>query len=108
MNDRFTGCVLVLFLWPLLAFPQKPSSEIEREVQQGLEALKRGNFLAAEQHLSAALKSDPTLAEVRGNFGLAYYADHKYRQAVSEFQEALRRDSAMKMAVPKAPWSAAA
>jgi hypothetical protein len=60
MKDRISRCVLFLFLWPALAFPQKP--EIQGEVQQGLEALKRGNFPAAEQHLSAALKSDPTLA----------------------------------------------
>ena len=106
MKDRLTGCVLVLFLFPLLAFPQKP--EIQGEVQQGLEALKRGNFPAAEQHLSAALKIDPTLAEVRANLGLAYYADHQYRQAVSEFQQALRRDPALATAKSFLPLSLAA
>jgi len=103
MKDCFTGCVLFLFLLPSLAFPQTP--EVQGEVQQGLEALKRGNFPAAEQHFSAALKSDPTLAQVRANLGLAYYADHKFRQAVSEFQEALRGDPALETAKSFLPLS---
>jgi len=108
MKDCITGCVLVLFLWPLLGFPQQPSSEAQGEVQQGMEALKRGNFAAAEQHLSAALKIDPTLTEVRANLGLAYYAGHQYRQAISEFQEALRRDPGVGTAKSFLPLSLAA
>jgi len=106
MKDRTAGCVLVLFLLPSFAFPQKP--EIQGEAQQGLEALKRGDFPAAEQHLAAALKGDPTMTEVRANLGLAYYADHKYRQAVSEFQEALRGDPALETAKSFLPLSLAA
>jgi tetratricopeptide (TPR) repeat protein len=95
-KDLFTACVLDLFLVPLLAFPRKP--EIQGEAQQGLEALKRGDLPAAQQHLSAALKSDPTLAKVRASLGPAYHADHEYRQAVSEFQQALRHDPALEAA----------
>jgi tetratricopeptide (TPR) repeat protein len=106
MKDRISRCVLILFLWPALAFPQK--TEIQGEVQQGLEGLRRGDFAAAEEHLAAALKIDPTLAEVRANLALAYYADHKYPQAVSEFQEALRRDPALETAKSFLPLSLAA
>ena len=106
MNDRIAGCVFVLFLLPSLAFPQKP--EAQGEVQQGMEALKRGNFAAAEQHLSAALKIDPSLTEVRANLGLAYYAHHQYRQAISELQEVLRRDPAQETAKSFLPLSLAA
>jgi tetratricopeptide (TPR) repeat protein len=98
--------MLVLFLLPSLALPQKPDAQ--GEVQQGMEALKRGNFAAAEQHLSAALKIDPTLAEVRANLGLAYYAGHQYRQAIDEFQEALRRDANVQTAKSFLPLSLAA
>ena len=106
MNARIAGYVLVLFLLPSLVFPQKP--EAQTEVQQGMEALKRGNFPAAEQHLSAALKIDPSLTEVRANLGLAYYAHHDYRQAIDEFQEALRRDPALETAKSFLPLSLAA
>ena len=106
MNGRVAGCVLYLFVLPSLAFPQNP--DVQGEVQQGMEALKRGNFAAAEQHLSAALKIDPSLADVRANLGLAYYAGHQYRQAISEFQEALRRDANVQPAKSFLPLSLAA
>ena len=106
MNDRIAVCVLVLFSLPSLAFPQKPDAQ--GEVQQGMEALKRGNFAAAERHLSAALKIDPSLTEARANLGLAYYADHQYRQAIGEFQEALRRDPTVATAKSFLPLSLAA
>ena len=106
MKDRLAGCLLVLFLLPSLAFAQNP--EAQGESQQGMEALKRGNFAAAEQHLSAALKIDSTLSEVRANLGLAYYGDHKYRQAIAEFQESLRRDAHQQTAKSFLPLSLAA
>jgi tetratricopeptide (TPR) repeat protein len=106
MNDRVAECLLYLLLLPSLAFPQKP--EVQGEVDQGMEALRRGNFTAAEQHLSAALKIDPSLAEVRANLGLAYYASHQYRQAIPEFQEALRRDANVQTAKSFLPLSLAA
>ena len=70
--------------------------------------MRHGNLAAAEQHLSAALKIDPSLAEVHANLGLAYYADHQYPQAIGEFQEALRRDRALETAKSFLPLSMAA
>jgi len=106
MRGRVVEYVLFLFLLPSLAFPQKP--EVQGEVRLGMEALRQGNLTAAEQHLSAALKIDPSLTEVHANLGLAYYADHQYRQAISEFQEALRRDPALETAKSFLPLSLAA
>jgi tetratricopeptide (TPR) repeat protein len=106
MIARVAGCLLFLSLLLSLAFAQKP--EVQGEVEQGMEALRHGNFAAAEQHLSAALKVDPTLAEARANLGLAYYAGHQYRQAIGEFQEALRRDANLQTAKSFLPLSLAA
>jgi len=106
MTARVAGWKLVLLLLSALAFPQKP--EVQGEIEQGMEALRHGNFTAAEQHLSAALKIDPTLAEVRANLGLAYYAGHQYRDAIGEFQEALRRDASVQTAKSFLPLSLAA
>ncbi|HEY6293612.1 MAG TPA: tetratricopeptide repeat protein [Terriglobia bacterium] len=96
------------------AFPQaSPSAQApaEAEVQQGTEAFQRGDFGAAEQHFLAALKMDPNLpkgAEVRANLGLAYYVDHQYPKAISEFQEALRQDASLQTANSFLPLSLAA
>jgi tetratricopeptide (TPR) repeat protein len=83
-----------LLLLVALAYPaqaQQPSASVQADVQQGLEEMQRGNFSAAEQHLARALAADPSLAEVRGNLGLAYYADHKYAEAVEAYRAALKQ-----------------
>lgn len=114
MKRDVAGCVLLLFLLGAPVFAQQTPASAEAgsaaqaEVQQGLDALRRGNFASAEQHLSAALKIDPTLAEVRANLGLAYYADHQYRKAAGEFQEALGQDSSLATAKLFLPLSQAA
>jgi len=108
MKQQVTGCLLSLFLVAPAAFTQQPSPTVTAEVQQGLAALKSGDFSGAERHLSAALKLDPSLAEVRANLGLAYYADHQYDKAVAEFKEALRHDSSLVTAKSFLPLSQAA
>ncbi len=108
MKRQVTGCALFLFLLPAGGFPQQSSASVQAEVKQGLEALKGGDLSAAEQHLSAALKLDPTLAEVRANLGLAYYADRQYSKAATEFQEALKRDGSLQTAKSFLPLSQAA
>jgi tetratricopeptide (TPR) repeat protein len=92
---------LYLSVVPAAALHAQSPSSPQREVQQGLDALQRGDFAAAEQHLSAALKADPSLpnaAEVEANLGLAYYAGHEYRQAIEAFQSALKRDPSLETA----------
>jgi len=108
MKRQVTGCALFLFLLPAGGFPQQSSASVQVEVEQGLEALKGGDLSAAEQHLSAALKLDPTLAEVRANLGLAYYADRQYSKAATEFQEALGHDPSLQTAKSFLPLSQAA
>jgi len=90
MKRQAAACLPSLFLLASLALSQQTSPAIRAEVQQGLAALKSGDFTAAEQHLSAALKLDPSQAEVHANLGLAYYSDHQYDKAIAEFKEARR------------------
>jgi tetratricopeptide (TPR) repeat protein len=95
------------------SLPQQPSQttappNIQAEVQQGLAALRQGNFASAEHHFAAALKLDPNLPEVRADLGLAYYADHQYARAIPEFQAALRQNASLQTAKSFLPLSLAA
>lgn len=108
MKQQLAGCLSSLFFLASVVFSQQPSPTIRTEVQQGLAALKSGDFSAAQQHFSAALKLDPSLTEVRANLGLAYYIDHQYDLAISEFKEALRLDSSLVTARSFLPLSQAA
>lgn len=89
------------------AWAQAQSAGVQAEVRQGMEAMKSGDFSAAELHLSRALKAEPGLAEVRANLGLAYYADHRYADAVQAFSEALKRDASLATAREFLPLSLA-
>jgi Flp pilus assembly protein TadD len=100
MKQQVAACLSSLFLLVSIALSQQSSPAIRAEVQQGLAALQSGDFTGAEQHFSAALKLDPNLAEVHANLGLAYYSDHQYSKAISEFKEAHRLNSSL--ASPKA------
>jgi tetratricopeptide (TPR) repeat protein len=87
---------------------QQVSPAVAPEVRQGLDALERSDFSAAEQHLSRALETNPGLSEVRANLGLAFYADHKYSQAVQAFELALKQNSSLRTAQTFLPLSVAA
>src|SRR5207302_1138905 len=87
---------------------QQPPAAVQAEVRQGIDALERSNFSAAEEHLSRALEADPNLSEARANLGLAYYADHKYAQAVQSFQLALKQNSSLQVPQTFLPLSLAA
>jgi tetratricopeptide (TPR) repeat protein len=108
MKQQVAGCLSSLFFLASMAFAQQPSATIRGEVERGLAAMKSGDFSAAQQHFSAALRVDPSLAEVRANLGLAYYADHQYEKAISEFKEALRLSSSLATAKTFLPLSLAA
>ncbi len=87
---------------------QQPGSAAAAQVQAGVAALKAGNFAAAGQHFTAALKIDPSLAEVRANLGLAYYAGGQYQQAIPQFREALKQMPSSQTAQAFLPLSLAA
>jgi tetratricopeptide (TPR) repeat protein len=111
MRLGLVALALYLSLVPAAALHAQSPSSPQREVQQGLDALQRGDFAAAEQHLSAALKADPSLpnaAEVEANLGLAYYAGQQYPQAIQAFQIALKRDPSVETARGFLPVSQAA
>ena len=112
MRATLIGLTLLSFLTissPLAA--QSAASQTQTEVQQGQQAFQHGDFAGAEQHLSAALKSDPNLpdaAQVQANLGLAYYLDHQFAKAVDAFQLALIRDPSIEIARGFLPVSQAA
>jgi tetratricopeptide (TPR) repeat protein len=109
MKRQVAGCALFCFLAAALpAFSQQAGDAVSAEVQAGVAALTHGDFPAAEQHFGAALKIDPGLSEVRANLGLAYYADHRYQQAIPEFREALKQNPSLQTAQSFLPLSLAA
>lgn len=89
------------------SYPQQPAVDAQAEIRQGMAALESGNFNAAEDHLVRALKADPSQVEVRANLGIAYYADHKYPQAVEAFSLALKSNPALQTARAFLPLSLA-
>ena len=99
---RRAGAIALGYLWlmsgPCLRAEQAPAAASQTEAQLGVDALQRGDFAAAEQHLSRALDADPSLAEVRANLGLAYYVDGKYAKAVEAFQQALKQNASLSTA----------
>jgi tetratricopeptide (TPR) repeat protein len=91
-------------------YAQSPSTP-QAEVEQGSSAFQRGDFPAAQQHFSAALKADPNLpnaAQVEESLGLAYYAGHQFPQAVEAFERALKGDPSLATARGFLPVSQAA
>src|SRR5215472_15650893 len=95
---RHPGAAPSFCAWLALT-PGAPAQEhpapAQAEAQQGAEAFERGDFAAAERHFSRPLDADSSLAEVRANLGLAYYADHKYAEAVEAFRQALKQDPSL-------------
>ena len=93
----------------VLAAPRIPqqTAQLQAEVREGLDALQRGDFKAAEQHLSAAVNIDPSQAEVRANLGIAYYADRKYPEAAAAFSQSLKQNSSLATAQAFLPLSLA-
>ncbi|PYV19432.1 MAG: hypothetical protein DMG21_01475 [Acidobacteria bacterium] len=103
----WAACSAVLFCVSV-ALAQVPAPKVQSEIQRGLEALRRGDYTTAEELFSGALKTSPTLAEVRANLGLAYYADHKYAEASQAFRTVLQQDPSLKSARTFLPLSLAA
>jgi tetratricopeptide (TPR) repeat protein len=110
MKCQVLGCVLFCLITAALpVFSQQgAASGAAAEVEAGVGALRVGNFPAAEHHFESALKIDPGLAEVRANLGLAFYADHRYQQAIPEFRQALKQNPSLQTARSFLPLSLAA
>jgi tetratricopeptide (TPR) repeat protein len=89
------------------ALSQSLGPQVQSDLRQGMDALQRGEFGSAEQHLSRVLKARPGLSEVRANLGLAYYADHRYADAVQAFSQALKENASLATAREFLPLSLA-
>lgn len=108
MKQQVAACLASLALVGTIAFSQQASPAIRAEIQQGAAALESGDFSAAEQHFSAALKLDPSRAELHANLGVAYYGDHKYENSIAEFKEAHRLNPSLALPKSYLPLSQAA
>lgn len=105
LETTLGACFILLTLSPVMK-AQQPS--VQAEVQRGLEALEQSKFSVAEENFSRALAADPSLAEVRANLGLAYYADGKYPQAIEAFRGALKQSPSLQVPQTFLPLSLAA
>jgi tetratricopeptide (TPR) repeat protein len=108
MKHQVVACLSSMAFLATVTLCQQISPMIGTELQQGLTALKSGDFTAAEQHFSAALRLDPNLAEAHADLGVAYYSDHQYDKAIAEFKEAQRLNPSLVTAKPFLPLSQAA
>jgi tetratricopeptide (TPR) repeat protein len=107
MKRHLVGCALFCFLAVSVPLFSQQAG-VSAEVQAGVVALRQGDLASAEQHFETALQTDPGLAEVRANLGLAFYADHRYQQAISQFREALKQNPSLQTAKSFLPLSLAA
>ncbi|HTV56575.1 MAG TPA: tetratricopeptide repeat protein [Terriglobia bacterium] len=107
MKRHLVVCVLFCFLAVSVPLFSQQAG-VSAEVQAGVAALRQGDLASAEQHFETALKTDPGLAEVRANLALAFYADHRYQQAISQFREALKQNPSLQTAKFFLPLSLAA
>jgi tetratricopeptide (TPR) repeat protein len=82
-------CVVLLPLsGPRVAGAQ--DSNLEELFRQAQAASAAKDYAGAEALYRRILRADPTLLPARVNLGLACYWQHKNREAVTEFQKALR------------------
>ncbi|MGO8787203.1 MAG: tetratricopeptide repeat protein [Terriglobia bacterium] len=108
MKQQVVACLSCVVFLTTVTFCQQTSPAVKAELQQGQAALNNGDFVAAEQHFSAAVKLAPTAADPHANLGLAYYRDRQYEKAVAEFKEAQRLNPSLAIAKAYVPLSQAA
>ncbi|MGH9451364.1 MAG: tetratricopeptide repeat protein [Terriglobia bacterium] len=105
-NIAIAGCLLLLAFQGAragraesqAALPSAASATVEQHIRKGLAALESSRLPEAESEFSAALRVKPHLPQIRADLGLAYYADHKYPQAIKSFQQALQENASLETA----------
>lgn len=108
------GCGILLILFYLASSPGPQSFAAQAQastsatVQRGLAALQANRFSEAESDFSVALEASPHSSEVRADLGIAYYADHKFPQAIDAFEQALKENPALQTPKLLLPLSLAA
>jgi tetratricopeptide (TPR) repeat protein len=90
----------LVFLLAFLAVSAKAqaqvlSPELQARFQTAKQAEKAGDYSRAEAEYLAILKASPEFAEVYNNLGVVYYVQHKNREAISAFRNALKRKPEM-------------
>jgi tetratricopeptide (TPR) repeat protein len=78
-----------------LAAQQRSQSEVERVSKQAQEAMAAKNWTAAVTFLERLAELAPTLSEVQGNLGLAYYSQDRVLEASHAFERALKLNPKM-------------
>ncbi len=83
------GALLLLLFLGGVAGAQVPGDSEAMVFQRAQAAAHEGNYAQAEKLYGQILASDPGSVPARVNLGLAYYWQHKNREAVSELRQAL-------------------
>ena len=66
------------------------SLSAEEHHRRGRELIQTGNYQAAIEELSAAIREQPDWSMVYNARGFAYYLEHDYRRALADLDEAIR------------------
>lgn len=62
----------------------------QREINNGLEAYKQGDYIDASLQFDQALKSDPDQPQALYYNGMSFYYLHQYNDALKQFQKVLK------------------
>lgn len=68
----------------------RDAAEFQRKFQEAERALADGRYSEAAQLYEQLRAANPSVAEVHGRLGLAYYQEGKFAQAVPELRQALK------------------
>src|SRR6476660_7680418 len=82
--------VFVSLLQVSASAQSRDAGEFQRTFQQAERALADGRYSEAAQLYAQLRAADPSVAEVHGRLGLAYYQEGKFAQAVPELRQALK------------------
>lgn len=74
----------------IMAAPRPESLTAEEHHRRGRELIQQGNYPAAIEELSEAIRAQPDWSMVYNARGFAYYLSHDYPHALTDFDEAIR------------------
>jgi tetratricopeptide (TPR) repeat protein len=86
---------LLVFFAAISLLAQDVDDRVVRLASSASEAMRTGDFAAAEKHNREIIRLQPKLAEARVNLGLSLFLQKEYEKAIRAFAEGLRLNPAM-------------